>query len=103
MHIQLRELRMRRVFDANGDIIGRIKTPLVDRETWLVDVLRVTPTRHVAGELSLPWTFFKRPTVDIATGLVQALGDAILLRVSLAELREAAPPATDETAAVAIH
>jgi hypothetical protein len=91
------------VLDAKGDVLGRIKTPLVDQETWLVDVLRVTPTRHVAAELALPWSWTNRPTVDVATGLVQAFGDAIILRVSLAEMREATPTSIDEPAGASIH
>ena len=43
----------------------------------------------------MPWSFllsfFRPPTVNVATGQINAAGDAIILRVSLAELREAAP------------
>jgi len=98
MYVPLDRLRGRTVLDARGTILGRIKSPLVDLETWLVDTLRVTPTRAVAGELGLPWSWawWKRTTFDVKTGLVHAAGDAIILRVSLAELREAQPPSPFE-------
>ncbi len=92
MHLKLSEVRGRPVLDANGAVIGDIQAPLVDMETWLVDTLRVVVRRQAAREMALDWSLFKRPTVDVPTGLIQAAGDAIILRVSMAELREA--PAT---------
>jgi len=103
MHVKLDELRGRKVFDANGREIGRVKAALVDMETWLVDTLRIGVARHAAADLEIPWSivsFLRRPTVDVATGQITAAGDAIFLRVSLGELREAAPHAIGELAAV---
>lgn len=102
MQVQLRELPGRMVIDATGALLGRIKAPMVDMETWLVDTLRVTPSQRVAGELGLPWSWWNRPTIDIQTGLIHAAGDAIILRVSLAELREVSPSAMDELALEAV-
>ena len=104
MHVQLSDLPRRMVLDATGSVLGRIKIPLVDMETWLIDALRVRPTRHVAGELGLAWSWWNRPSIDIPTGLVHAAGDAIILRVSLGELRDATPAVAGEDAAtVAVH
>jgi hypothetical protein len=100
MHMPLHKLPGRAVLDASGLLLGRIKASLVDTETWLVDTLRLKITRHVAEEFGLPWTtwaFWRRPTIDVRSGLVQAAGDAILLRVSLGELRDEGPgPIADE-------
>jgi sporulation protein YlmC with PRC-barrel domain len=101
MYVRLDRLSGRTVLDATGVVVGHVKAPLVDMETWLVDTLRVTPTRHVAGELGLHWTWWKPPTIDLKTGLVHAAGDAIILRVSIGELRDAAP--TSLEAAPALH
>jgi len=91
MYVPLDNLRGRTVLDAKGAIHGRVRTPLVDLETWAVDTLRLTPTRAVANELGLAWSWFRRPVFDVKTGLVHAASDAIILRVTLAELREAQP------------
>jgi sporulation protein YlmC with PRC-barrel domain len=95
MHVKLDQLRGRKVFDANGRAIGRVQAALVDMETWLVDTLRVTVARQAAADLELPWSFWRsfwRPqTVDVGTGQINAAADAIFLRVSLAEMREATP------------
>jgi sporulation protein YlmC with PRC-barrel domain len=96
MHIRLNKLPGRTVLDANGAVLGRIKAPLLDMETWLIDSLRVTPTRQVAGELGLPWSWFNRPTMDIPTGIVQAASETIILRVSLGELHDAMPPTVED-------
>jgi len=104
MHVRLDELRGKRVFDATGRTIGRVRAALVDMETWLVDTLRIAVVRQAADDLELPWSFWQAfwrpPTIDVSTGQIYAAGDAIILRVSLAELREAAAPLAQELAAV---
>jgi sporulation protein YlmC with PRC-barrel domain len=98
MYVPLDRLRGRTVLDTKGAILGRVRAPLVDLDTWMVDTLRVTATRYVAGELGLAWSWWKPPTFEVRTALVHAAGDAIILRVALADMREAAPPATFEEA-----
>jgi sporulation protein YlmC with PRC-barrel domain len=106
MHVRLDELRGMKVFDANGRAIGRVKAALVDMETWVVDTMRVAVARHAAADLDLPWSFlqsfWRPPTIDVATGQIHAAADAIILRVSLAELREATPHTVEEGLA-AVH
>ncbi len=104
MHLRLDELRGKRVFDANGRAIGRVQAALIDMETWLVDTLRIAIGRHASADLEVRWSFwqlFWRPhTIDVATGQIHAATDAIILRVSLAELRDATPSPIDQLAAV---
>jgi sporulation protein YlmC with PRC-barrel domain len=104
MHTRLDDVRGKKVFDANGRAVGRVQAALVDMETWLVDTLRIAIGRHAASDMGVPWSFwqvFWRPhTVDVSTGQIHAAADAIILRLSLAELREAAPFMTDQLAAV---
>jgi sporulation protein YlmC with PRC-barrel domain len=103
MHIGVDELPGLQVFDANGRAIGRVIAALVDMETWVVDTLRVAVARAAAADLYIVWPgwrFWQRPTIDVATGQINAAGDAIILRVSLAELREATPPTAGEHAAM---
>lgn len=103
MHVKLSELRGRKVFDANGRAVGRVSAPLVDMETWLVDTLRIAISRQAAADLDMPWSLWEslwRPrTIDVGTGQIHAAGDAIILRVSLAELREATPHVIEEQVA----
>jgi sporulation protein YlmC with PRC-barrel domain len=95
MHLKLDELRGKKVFDANGRSIGRVQAALVDMETWLVDTLRIAVGRQAAPDLDMRWSFWQllwRPhTIDVGTGQIGAAADAIILRVSLGELRETMP------------
>ena len=104
MHVKLSELRGRKVFDANGREIGRVRAALVDMETWLVDTLSVRVARHAARELDMTSSFLQwllhPPTVNVGTGQINAAGDAIILRVSLAELHEATPHMIGELAPI---
>jgi sporulation protein YlmC with PRC-barrel domain len=104
MHTRLDDLRGKKVFDTNGRAVGRVQAALVDMETWLVDTLRIAIGRHAAADMEVSWSFwqaFWRPhTVDVSTGQIHAAADAIILRLSLAELREAAPALHDQLAAI---
>jgi sporulation protein YlmC with PRC-barrel domain len=105
MHVKLNELPGTKVFDANGREIGRVKAALVDMETWLVDTLRIGVSRGAAAEMEMPWSlwsFLRPPTVDVGTGQIHAAGDAIILRVALAELRDT-PAARPSGALAAVH
>ena len=100
VHIKMGDLPGVTVLDTTGHVLGRVKAALVDMETWLIDTLRVRLDRRAAADLDMAWSFWRRPTFDLPTGLIQAAGDAIILRVSLAELREAPPQPIVELAAV---
>jgi sporulation protein YlmC with PRC-barrel domain len=100
VHIKLDDLPGTTVLDTTGRVLGRVNAALADMETWLIDTLRVTLARKAAVELDVRWSFWRRPFLDIPTGLIHAAGDAIILRVSLAELRESPPPVVDDTARV---
>lgn len=99
MRIALNELPGRTVLDANGRVLGKVRVPMVDMETWVVDTLRINVAKAAAGELGMMWSFFRRPTLDVPTGLIHAAGDAIILRVSLGELHDAMPVARPEDGA----
>jgi sporulation protein YlmC with PRC-barrel domain len=103
MHLRLRDLPGRTVLDANGAVVGDIQAPIVDTETWLVDTLRLAVRRRAADELGLRWSWWRRPTIDVPTGLVHAASDAIILRVSLGELRETPPESIAIEHAAAVH
>ena len=103
MHRKMKDLPRRTVVDATGRVLGRVKAALVDMETWVVDTLRVTVARKAAPDLDMTWSFWRRPFLDIPTGLVNAASDTIILRVSLAELRESPPQPVTEPAGVSLH
>ena len=100
MHIKMDDLPGVTVLDTTGRVLGRVKAALADMETWLIDTLRVRLDRRAAADMDMHWSFWRRPTLDVPTGLIQAAGDAIILRVSVGELREAPPQPIVELPAV---
>jgi hypothetical protein len=102
MHLKLGDLRWRPVLDANAEMIGRVRAPLVDTETWLVDTLRIAVRRRAASELGMTWSLFRWPTIDVSTGLIHAAGDSTLLRVWMSGRRGSAP-LNAEPLAAAVH
>jgi len=104
MHVRFDELQGRTVLDANGRVLGRVKAALVDMETWVVDTLRINVSRHAAADMEMEWSFwrswFRPPTIDISTGQINAAGDAVILRLSFADLREMPRHSVDALAAV---
>jgi sporulation protein YlmC with PRC-barrel domain len=104
MHVRFDELRGRKVIDANGRVIGRVRAAMVDMETWVVDSLRIAVSRQAAPDLDMRWSFWEAlwrpPTIDIPTGQIHAAGDAILLRIAIGELREAVPHMTAQPAPI---
>src|SRR5262245_65869531 len=100
VHIKMDDLPGVTVLDTTGRVLGRVTAALVDMETWLIDTLRVRLDRRAAADLDMQWSFWRRPLFDLPTGLIQAAGDAIILRVSLAELREGPPRPIEDLAAI---
>ena len=103
MHRKMNDLPRRTVLDATGRVLGRVKAVLVDMETWAIDTLRVTVARQTAPDLDMRWSFWRRPVIDIPTGLVNAASDTIILRVSVGELRESPPQPVLESASASLH
>jgi sporulation protein YlmC with PRC-barrel domain len=102
-HRKITDLPRRPVLDATGRVLGRVKAVLVDMETWVIDTLQVTVARKAAPDLDMHWSLFRRPSIEVPTGVVTAAADAIILRVSLAELREAQPRPMLDPAEMPIH
>jgi sporulation protein YlmC with PRC-barrel domain len=89
------ELPGRLVIDATGRVLGTIDRLILDTASWAVDSLRLSLRRGPAAELGVPWMLWRRPSLDIPTGLVMAAGEAVLLRATLEDLHglvDAAPP-----------
>lgn len=99
--ISANEIRQRTVIDAAGVAIGDVETVVMDPVSWHVDALRVRLRREMTEQVGATKSLFRKVTIDVPTTAVQSVGDAVLLHVTAAELREASPP--EETGAPATH
>jgi sporulation protein YlmC with PRC-barrel domain len=82
-------LLQRVVIDAGGLVLGVVEDVLLDLAGWRVDALRVKLRREVADEVGVENPFFRRPSIDVPSHLVQSVGDAVILKVRADALHEA--------------
>jgi sporulation protein YlmC with PRC-barrel domain len=80
------ELRGRTVIDAAGAVLGRVES-IVFATDLTVDSMRVKLRDDVAQELGIERRgLLQAPVIDLPRDDVQAIGDAVVLRVRLTEL-----------------
>jgi sporulation protein YlmC with PRC-barrel domain len=86
------------VLDSAGVVLGEIHDVLIDRDTWMVDAFTMRVRRELNDQLGVESHFLSRSTIEIPARLIQSVGDAVILRVGAADLRnghsgpEATPP-----------
>lgn len=91
MHIAIEELAGKPIIDITGRAIGRLERALVDAESWAIEVVRVKLRRVVAEELGLPTKWYRAARLDVPTGLILGVHDAIVVRAALDELHGLVP------------
>ena len=84
-------LRGRTVIASDGLAIGEVAVSIIDAADWRVDALQVRLRREVADRVGADRGVFHAATLAIPTGLVQSVGDAVVLSVGIDELRELLP------------
>lgn len=88
MRISDVDLRGRSVIGADGRAIGEILGVTIDSDGWRVDSLRVKLRREVRESLGVSRRLFGSSTTDIPIRAVQSVSDAVILSVSVDNLRE---------------
>lgn len=99
MRLSDENLRGRTVIGADGRAVGEVTTLFVDSESWNVESLQVKLRKDIADQLGASRTVFHAGSVEIATRLVQSVGDAIVLSVPVDGLREVIPAEQEPAAA----
>ncbi len=87
MRLSDENLRGRTVISANGQAIGEIAAVYVETDDWRVDTLRVTLRNEAADQLGATRSLFHSGTLEIPIGMVQSVGDAVVLSVTADALR----------------
>jgi sporulation protein YlmC with PRC-barrel domain len=95
MRLSDENLRGRTVISADGQAIGEIAALFLDREAWRVESLQIKLRNEVADQLGATRGLFHAGTL----GMVQSIGDAVVLSVSTHELRQVVPGVGDSPAA----
>ncbi len=88
-------LRGRTVIAADGKAVGEVATLFLDVDAWRVESLQVKLRNEVADQLGATRSLFHAATLELPIRTVQSVGDAVVLRVAIDELKEILPTSAE--------
>ena len=88
MQISDEHFRGRTVIAADGQAIGEVGTLVIDTSAWTIVALQIKLRKDAAEQAGAPHSMLRAATIDLPVHMVQSVGDAVLLPVSTAELRQ---------------
>jgi sporulation protein YlmC with PRC-barrel domain len=86
-------LHGRVVLSGDGVNVGEVMHLIVDPQNFRISAFEVRLHKDVADRVHLAHGILRGPSIHIPTESVQSVGDAIILALPLAELRELGPDA----------
>lgn len=81
-------LRGRTVIAADGVAVGVIAALFLDSDHWRIESLQVKLHRDIADRIGAKHNIFHTGSLEIPIRLVQSVGDAVVLAVTVEGLRE---------------
>lgn len=94
MRLSDENLRGRTVIAADGLAVGEIGALFLDSEAWRVESLQVKLRSDIADRLGADRSMFHAGAIEIPIGMVQSVGDAVVLAVAVDDLRQVLPGAS---------
>jgi sporulation protein YlmC with PRC-barrel domain len=91
MRLSDENLRGRTVIAADGQAIGEVAALFLDSDAWRVESLQIKLRKEIADQLGATRGMFHAGTLELPVGMVQSVGDAIVLSVPALELRQVLP------------
>jgi sporulation protein YlmC with PRC-barrel domain len=88
-------LRGRTVIAADGQAIGEVAALFLDSDAWRVESLQIKLRKDIADQLGASRGMFHAGTLELPVGMVQSVGDAVVLSVLAMELRQVLPGGAD--------
>ena len=98
MQVSDEQVRGRTVIAADGHAIGEVAALFVDTSAWTIVALKVKLNKAAAEQLGAEHGILRSATLDLPIRMVQSAKDAVLLNVSMVELRQIFPDATGNEA-----
>lgn len=93
MRLSDETLHGRTVIASDGAAIGEVAVLFLDSEEWRVESLKVKLRNDIADRLGVDRSMFHAGSIEIPIGMVQSVGDAVVLSVAVGELRQVVPGA----------
>jgi len=91
MRLSDENLRGRTVIAADGQAIGEVAAIFLDSDAWRVESLRIKLRKESADQLGASRGIFHAGTLELPVGIVQSVGDAVVLSVPVQNLRQVLP------------
>lgn len=73
---------------ADGQAVGEVASLFLDSDAWRVESLQVKLRNEIADQLGASRGMFQAGTLELPVGMVQSVGDAIVLSVPTLQLRQ---------------
>jgi sporulation protein YlmC with PRC-barrel domain len=96
MQISDELLRGRAVIAADGQAIGDVAALFIDTSTWAIVSLQIKLSKTAADQLGAARSLLHAATIDLPVGMVQSVGDTVLLSVPTPGLRQTQPEAAGQ-------
>ena len=87
MRLSDRTLKGRPVVSADGQVIGEI-VELFVHEDWKIESVRVELNKGLADKVGAARSLFHKGSIELPISFVQSVGDAVVLAVDVAALRD---------------
>lgn len=87
------------VVTANGQALGEVSVLFIDSQTWHIEALQVKLRREAAEQLGASRSIFHAGTIEIPVRIIQSVSDAVVLSVSVEQLRQALPTESESASA----
>ena len=101
MQISDENLRGRTVVAADGQTIGEVAAVFIDTSTWTIASLKIKLSKNAAEQLGASQSLLRAATIELPVGMIQSVGDTVLLSVPTLGLRQTVPEADQHEGKVA--
>ena len=81
------------MISADGLAVGEVTALFLDTDLWRVETLQVKLRNEIADRLGADHGMFRAGSIEIPSGMVQSVGDGVVLSVPVDALRQALPGA----------
>jgi sporulation protein YlmC with PRC-barrel domain len=96
MQISDQQFRGRTIITADGQAIGEVGAMVIDTSTWSIVTIQIKLNKAAAEQVGAARGILHAATLDLSVQAVQSVGDAVVLSVPTAELRQILHPAEDK-------
>jgi sporulation protein YlmC with PRC-barrel domain len=84
-------LRGMTVIAADGQAVGEVGSLFLNSDTWSIESLQLKLRREIADRIGASRTILHAGELEVPIGVVQSVGDAVILSSTIDQLRNVLP------------